>query len=179
MSCRSGSLRTKRIAFGALCLLAVVGSVALLSYGTKTKSFALVSIDATAAEKRKITSVGDTAITLQDTILSVEKPEMKTVAKSTTLALTADEEADLLDQHNALRCMHEEPAMAWDATLASQAQAWADQIKADSPDKCQGAHSDRASSFRNGAVSSTPGLSAFDCPNPCHLPIQCSRHPLA
>ncbi len=66
--------------------------------------------------------------------------------------LTEAEKTQLLNQHNAFRCMHEEPGMTWNATLATQAQAWADKIKNDYSTSCWGPHSDALSSYRNGAV---------------------------
>ena len=72
------------------------------------------------------------------------------IAAALAAQVDAQEYVSFLDQHNVYRCMHDAPAMSWDATLASQAQAWADQIKADSPTQCQGSHS--SSDLRNGAV---------------------------
>ena len=43
---------------------------------------------------------------------------------------TASEKQALLDQHNGWRCLHSAPALVWDDTLAAEAQAYSNHLKA-------------------------------------------------
>jgi len=60
-------------------------------------------------------------------------------------SITAQEQQDMLDQHNIYRCMHAVPLFTWDAAIAANAQAHAD--------KGQFTHSSGASRTVNGQQS--------------------------